>query len=247
MNNKLYSIGGDLHSLSNQGLAQGVGLRVAKHNSVASNFSRSHTYKGTERGVNVTPNRLYAENSQLSNMLMPLSFKKNQAVKANLMINTENIPQSNPGSDNNKSETEAGFKPISGSLFSGTGTFAVQKRFTEERDMPRKERLQAANTLAKLRFNIGLEKAKKTEILKQIEEQEVLEMKEQRLQAESRIRKSNLAKATNLNLKMHAEVKEKFKKEKEDWYKEKDNLQTSLKSKKEDDANENFKINKRRI
>jgi len=146
-----------------------------------------------------------------------------------------------------ESDTSKASRLVGSALFSGTGTFVTQKRLTDKKEQPRRERLQAANALAKLRFNIGLEKAKRTEILKQIEEQEVLELKERRLQAEAHQRKSALQQATEVNIKMHSDVNAKVKQEKDEKMREKDNLQTSLKSKKEDDANENFRFNQRQM
>ena len=48
-----------------------------------------------------------------------------------------------------------------------------------------------------------------------------------------------------MNQKLHSETIEKHKKQREDFIKEKESVQTSLKSKKEDDANETFRANMR--
>ena len=53
-------------------------------------------------------------------------------------------------------------------LFSGTGGFLAQKLLHEKKDMTRKECADATNQFAKMRFNIGLEKAKRTELENQI-------------------------------------------------------------------------------
>ena len=130
-------------------------------------------------------------------------------------------------------------------LFSGSSAFPWQKQLITDREQPRNECVQAANQLARLRFNIGLEKAKRAEMLIKIEETELREANERRLEAEALKRKLNLKDAKNMNQKLHSETIEKHKKQREDFIKEKERVQTSLKSKKEDDANETFRVNQR--
>ena len=131
-------------------------------------------------------------------------------------------------------------------FFSGTSSFPMQKRFADMRGATVKGQQEAAKEFAKLRFNIGIEAAKKTEMLKQIEEHEVREAERRRREAEAHAKKMNLTNAQNLNLKLSAQVKAGVAKEREEWIKEKDNIQTSLKSKKDDDINERIRMNIRK-
>ena len=56
----------------------------------------------------------------------------------------------------------------------------------------------------------------------------------------------NLTNAQNLNLKLSAQVKAGMAQERVEWMREKDHIQTSLKSKKDDDINERVRMNIRK-
>lgn len=83
-----------------------------------------------------------------------------------------------------------------------------------------------------MRFNIHIEKAKRTELEKQIEEQEARDAEYRRQNEASLMRKTKLAQAQNDNLKKQAEIQAQKNMERDIRMREKDNLQTSLVSKK---------------
>ena len=80
-------------------------------------------------------------------------------------------------------------------IFTGTSGFSLQKRYADQRNKPLREAAEATNQLARMRFNIGIEKNKKLELEKLIEEQEIREAKERRAQEESFMRKAKLCNA----------------------------------------------------
>jgi len=51
-------------------------------------------------------------------------------------------------------------------IFSGTSGFPHNKRFADKKDANRNDNCEATKQFAKLRFNINIEAAKKTEMLK---------------------------------------------------------------------------------
>ena len=60
--------------------------------------------------------------------------------------------------------------------------------------------MEFTTQLAKTRFDIGVEKAKQNELVKQLEEKEIAEAKKRRQEAEDLRRKTDLSKAQNANL-----------------------------------------------
>lgn len=69
---------------------------------------------------------------------------------------------------------------------------------------------------------------------------------ERRLNAEANTRRTNLINAMNTNKQMHADRRKMKQQEHEEWIQERDNVQTSLISKKQQDAQEQFKQNQRK-
>ena len=63
------------------------------------------------------------------------------------------------------------------------------------------------NQMAKMRFNIGIEKAKRIDLEKDVEVEDVSQKLKKKLEAEMRLRKSKLMKATTENHRLHHEVK----------------------------------------
>ena len=61
--------------------------------------------------------------------------------------------------------------------------------------------------MAKMRFNIGIEKAKRVDLEKDVEVEDVNQKLKKKLEAEVRLRKTNLMKATTENQRIHNEVK----------------------------------------
>ena len=61
--------------------------------------------------------------------------------------------------------------------------------------------------MAKMRFNIGIEKAKRVDLEKDVEVEDVNQKLKKKLEAEVRLRKTNLMKATTENQRIHHEVK----------------------------------------
>ena len=60
-------------------------------------------------------------------------------------------------------------------IFSGTSGFSLQKRLNDQADQPRNTKKDATNQLAKMTFNINIEKAKRSELETEIAEQELRE------------------------------------------------------------------------
>ena len=58
-----------------------------------------------------------------------------------------------------------------------------------------------------MRFNIGIEKAKRVDLEKDVEVEDVNQKLKKKLEAEVRLRKTNLMKATTENQRIHHEVK----------------------------------------
>ena len=77
-------------------------------------------------------------------------------------------------------------------LFSGTGNFLAQKMHYESKDNCRRENADATNQFAKMRFNISLEKAKKAELEKLLEERQLGEAIDRRQAEESNLRRTTL-------------------------------------------------------
>ena len=127
-------------------------------------------------------------------------------------------------------------------IFSGTSGFSLQKRLNDNLDKPRNQVKDQTNQLAKMNFSINLEKAKKEDLEKQLEEQAVAEAKKRKQEAEDSKRKSELNQATAFNSQMQASLKSKIINERQQFLHEKDNIQTSLKSKEVEDAQENFRF-----
>ena len=69
-------------------------------------------------------------------------------------------------------------------IFSGTSGFSLQKRLNDHLDKPRNTFKDQTNQLAKMNFNINIEKAKKDDLEKQLEEQAVADAKKRKLEAE---------------------------------------------------------------
>ena len=132
-------------------------------------------------------------------------------------------------------------------LFTGTGNFLAQKHFLEQKDMGRRENADATNQFAKMRFNISLERAKKAELEKLIEERELGEAIDRRQAEELNLRRTTLINIQNANRQMQADAKTIQKKlARRERTHERENVQTSLLSKKQQDAQENFKMNQRK-
>ena len=112
--------------------------------------------------------------------------------------------------------------------------------------MPRNSCKDATNELAKMHFSINLEKAKKNDLEKLIEEKELREAKIRKEEAEDERRRSDLGQATNFNTKMQATLRNKAIMDRKTNLLEKDNVQTSLKSKNIETVQENFKFAQRR-
>ena len=58
-------------------------------------------------------------------------------------------------------------------LFSGTSCFSMQNQLNTEKAKTRIEMAEATNNLAKMRFNIGVEKAMQVDIQRDMEEAEL--------------------------------------------------------------------------
>ena len=127
-------------------------------------------------------------------------------------------------------------------IFSGTSGFSLQKRLNDHLDKPRNTIKDQTNQLAKMNFNINIEKAKKDDLEKQLEEQAVAAEKKRKQEAEDQKRRSELNQATAFNSQMEAQLKNKILIERQQFLHEKDNIQTSLKSKTVEDAQENFRF-----
>ena len=84
-------------------------------------------------------------------------------------------------------------------LFTGTGNFLAQKHFLEQKDMGRRENADATHQFAKMRFNISLERAKKAELEKLIEERELGEAIDRRQAEELDLRRTTLINIQNAN------------------------------------------------
>ena len=78
-------------------------------------------------------------------------------------------------------------------------SFGTKNLFQDDKTVQRQEVSTMASNLAKLRFNIGVEQAKRNDLEKTIEEKELLEAKRKRQEAEEVLRKSNLTQAQKLN------------------------------------------------
>ena len=100
----------------------------------------------------------------------------------------------------------------------------------------------ATNQLAKMHFNINMEKAKRFDLECEIAGQELREAKLLKQEAEVKQRKSTLDEATNFNTQMQATIKSKVIMDRQTFVQEKDNIQTSLKSQVVETAQENFKF-----
>ena len=85
-------------------------------------------------------------------------------------------------------------------LYTGTSGFALQKQLSDQINGPRFQKMEFTTQLAKTRFDIGVEKAKQNELVKQLEEKEIAEAKKRRQEAEDLRRKTDLSKAQNANL-----------------------------------------------
>ena len=120
-------------------------------------------------------------------------------------------------------------------IFSGTSGFSLQKRLADQLTQKRRGMADTMGVLAKMRFNINIEKAKRNEMEKKIEEEELRAAKKRRQDAEDLLRKTNLCNARDKNLEMHADIKVKASFARQEFLKEKDNIQTSLKSKELDE------------
>lgn len=72
--------------------------------------------------------------------------------------------------------------------------------------------------------------------MKEVERKELSEATKKRQEARDLYRKTEFAKAQNSNLQMHGQILEQYKNDRFEFLKEKDNIQTSIKSKKLDDA-----------
>ena len=131
-------------------------------------------------------------------------------------------------------------------IFSGTSGFSLQKRLADHLDQPRNTCKEQTNHLAKMNFNINMEKAKRSDLIKDIEEREITEAKKRKQDAEDNKRKSDLSEATTFNNQMHDQLRNKILMDRQLFLQEKDNIQTSLKSKVVEDAQENFKFNQRK-
>lgn len=100
-----------------------------------------------------------------------------------------------------------------GKFFTGTSSFPMQKRFADMKEATLQEHRTATQQFAKIRFNIGIEAAKKTDMMKMIEEHELKEANDRRLAAEAYSRKMALSSAQNQNLKFAAQVKDRSNQE----------------------------------
>ena len=97
-----------------------------------------------------------------------------------------------------------------------------------------------------MHFNINMEKAKRDDLAQQLKEQEIVEAKKRKQEAEDAKRRSELNDATNFNSEMQAQLKSKILIDRQTFLQEKDNIQTSLKSKVVEDAQENFRFAQRK-
>ncbi len=95
---------------------------------------------------------------------------------------------------NQRTEGERSSK-MNAMLFSGTGAFSMQQRMAIEKDAGKRERIEATNQLARMRLNIHIEKAKRTDLEKQIEEKARMDAHQKKIDDESSLRKTNLSKA----------------------------------------------------
>ena len=96
--------------------------------------------------------------------------------------------------------------------------------------------------MAKMRFNIGIEKAKRVDLEKDVEVEDVAQKIKKKLEAEIRLRKTNLMKATNENHRLNHEVKVQKKEHRQQFLREIDSIQTSLFSKKDDTMREDLRL-----
>ena len=55
-------------------------------------------------------------------------------------------------------------------IFSGSSGFNAQMKLIQKKNMSLRTNAEAANQIAKMRFNIGIEKARKSELERQIDE-----------------------------------------------------------------------------
>lgn len=131
-------------------------------------------------------------------------------------------------------------------LYSGMGSFGAKRSVADERAAFRKEVALQASQLAKIRFNIGVEKAKRVELEKTLEEQQVAEIRNRAIDDAAAKRKKELGSATKLNLRMTVEREDKFKMDRTNEIEEGKIVQTSLKPKKVEDAQETYKMNQRK-
>ena len=77
----------------------------------------------------------------------------------------------------------------------------------DKKDLNRKQKSDQMNKMAKMRFNIGIEKSKRADLEKDVEVEDVNQKLKKKIEAEVRLRKNNLVKATNENQRLHYEVK----------------------------------------
>ena len=62
----------------------------------------------------------------------------------------------------------------------------------DKKDFNRKQKSDQMNKMAKMRFNIGVEKAKRADLEKDVEVEDVNQKLKKKLEAEMRLRKNNL-------------------------------------------------------
>ena len=131
-------------------------------------------------------------------------------------------------------------------FYTGTSSFPHYKRFADNRDAFRNDNCEATKQFAKLRFNIDIEASKKTNMMKDIEVHETGEAHDRRQEAIARQRREDLHSTQKMNLKLNATVKARNNAERQEWLNEKNKIQTSLKSKEEDDLVENTRSTMRK-